>query len=97
MTPLFIPLKTAYFEQFKAGTKDTEYRMYWRSWNEKNCYAGRPVTLSKGYGKYERLSGVIESVTVCKDPQSLPGWSDCYGQSNHPAICIKIRLNRPAP
>lgn len=95
--PLFIPLKTVYFERFKAGTKDTEYRQYFGPWNEKTCYAGRPVTLSKGYGKYERLHGVIESVSIRKDVENIPGWADCYGQSNQAAICIKIKLNPPTP
>lgn len=92
LTPLFIPLKTCYFEQFSIGTKDTEYRQYLGPWNIQNCYPGRLVTLSKGYGKYARLSGIITAVTLRKDVHNIPGWADCYGQSNHPAICIKIKI-----
>jgi hypothetical protein len=56
---LFVPLYTRYFEAFKAGRKKTEFRTYGRGWNERTCLPGRRVTLSKGYGKYERMAGVI--------------------------------------
>ena len=59
MKPLFIPLKTEYFNSFVAGTKDYEIRKYGPRWNEKTCAEGRPVTLSKGYGKGHRLSGKV--------------------------------------
>jgi len=59
LVPLFIPLYTRYFEAFKRGSKKTEFRTYGPGWNERTCVAGRRVTISKGYGKYERLSGVI--------------------------------------
>ncbi len=61
--PLFIPLKTEYFNAFKDGTKKHEFRVGNR-WNEKHCTVGRKVTLSKGYGKHERLNGVITSFEV---------------------------------
>lgn len=64
--PLFIPLKTEYFNAFKDGTKTYEFRVG-AKWNERNCRVGRAVILSKGYGKNERLNGVItsfESVNV---------------------------------
>lgn len=57
--PLFIPLYTRFFEAFKRGTKKTEFRDYGPRWNERTCLSGRAVTLSKGYGKYERLSGRV--------------------------------------
>lgn len=64
--PLFIPLKTEYFNAFKEGTKKYELRVG-AKWGHKHCKVGRAVTLSKGYGKHERLNGVItsfESVNV---------------------------------
>lgn len=64
MKPPFIPLKTEYFEAFKAGTKDTEYRWHGERWNEDVYQVGRSVVLSKGYGKSERLSGVITGFEV---------------------------------
>ena len=62
--PLFIPLKTEYYEAFIAGTKNTEYRRYGRGWNEKTCEVGREVVLSKGYGKQNRRVGVIISFDI---------------------------------
>lgn len=59
MTPLFIPLKGLYFDAFASGDKTTEYRLYGKRWNEHTCPPGRPVTLSRGYGKYKRLSGQV--------------------------------------
>ena len=59
LPPLFIPLYTRFFVAFKEGRKRTEFRTYGRGWNERTCVPGRRVTLSKGYGKYERLSGII--------------------------------------
>lgn len=49
MKPLFIPLKTAYFEAFADGTKTVEYRAYGPRWNERICVPGRPATISHGY------------------------------------------------
>lgn len=48
--PLFIPLRTEWYEAFERGDKDTEYRAYGPRWNEKTCYQGRRATLAKGYG-----------------------------------------------
>lgn len=59
MKPLFVPLKTKYFEQFRDGTKREELRVYGPRWNERTCCPGRAVTLSKGYGKHARLYGRI--------------------------------------
>lgn len=91
MKPLFIPLKAEYFEAFKAGTKTTEYRVYGPRWNERTCAIGRPVVLSKGYGKAHRLTGTVagfwQSSIVSDD------WEKCYGpQGDRAAACIRIRL-----
>lgn len=59
MKTLFIPLKTEYYQKFESGEKRDELRAYGIRWNEKTCVIGRPVTLSKGYGKQNRISGVI--------------------------------------
>lgn len=58
--PLFIPLKTEFFEAFRDGSKRIEYRKYGARWNESHCRVGRTVVLSKGYSG-ERMTGVIES------------------------------------
>lgn len=59
MKPLFIPLKTKHFEAFADGRKTEELRLYGPCWNENTCKIGRAVTLSKGYGKYARMTGKI--------------------------------------
>lgn len=58
--PLFVPLKTQYYEAFANGTKTKEYR-YDARWNERTCAIGRPAVLSKGYGRYARLTGRVVS------------------------------------
>ncbi|SMB88494.1 hypothetical protein SAMN05660772_02817 [Pasteurella testudinis DSM 23072] len=63
MKALFIPLKRCWFEQFKNGHKNFEYRGYGRQWTEKHCVVGRSVTLALGYGK-TRLHGKIESFQI---------------------------------
>jgi hypothetical protein len=60
MKPFFIPLHTEHFEAFKNGSKTIEFRIYGARWNERTCTVGRVVTLSKGYGKKHRISGVVE-------------------------------------
>ena len=59
MKPLFIPLMGEYYDRFAAGTKTEELRLYGPRWNEKTCTPGRPVVLSRGYGKRSRMQGVI--------------------------------------
>ena len=59
MKPLFIPLKTEYYEAFKDGSKTEELRLYGPRWNDNTCQPGREVTISKGYGKKNRMKGVI--------------------------------------
>jgi len=58
---LFIPLCAEPYEGFAAGTKVHELREYGPRWTAEVCAIGRAVTLSKGYGKQNRLSGVIVS------------------------------------
>lgn len=90
--PLFIPLKAVYFDQFKAGTKDTEYRQSGPRWNLETCEIGRRVVLSRGYGKHHRLTGVIEGFHFDHLPARIPGFLDCY-PSGGVAACIKIKLD----
>jgi hypothetical protein len=94
MTPLFIPLKREYFEAFANGSKRHEYRIFGPRWNKQTCMTGRPVTLSCGYCKQRRLSGIIQGVQVMVNPSKLPGWIDCYGKTGKPAIIIEIEVTR---
>ncbi len=93
--PLFIPIKTEYFNAFLNGTKNTEYRKEGRMWNLGVCRTGRRVVLSKGYGKQHRLTGIIDYSWPKAFPltQQIPGWKECYGDSTATAICIQIKLD----
>ncbi|MEO1528488.1 MAG: hypothetical protein AAFX06_23945 [Planctomycetota bacterium] len=88
--PLFIPLKSQYYEAFIDGTKKTEFRKYGARWNETTCAVGRRVTISKGYGKQNRRTGVI--VSFEKRMMSSPDWIDCYGEPGI-AACITIAID----
>jgi len=90
--PLFIPLKTKYYEAFERGEKDTEYRPRNDRWNATTCRIGRPVVLARGYGKTHRLYGEIVGFSYDTVPSKLPGWTACYGNQAGDACCIKIKL-----
>lgn len=57
--PLFVPLNAKYYEAFKDGSKTEELRLYGPRWNEKTCFIGREIVLSRGYGKQNRMKGRI--------------------------------------
>lgn len=59
MKPLFIPLRTEYFEAFADGSITEELRLYGPRWNENTSVIGREVVISKDYGKYARMTGVV--------------------------------------
>ena len=93
--PLFIPLKTEYYEAFERGDKTEELRLYGHRWNFDTCYPGREVVLSKGYGKQSRMKGVIWKIkkqrgntfgsTYTKSIKAI------YGSLDVNIICISIR------
>lgn len=64
MNNLFIPLKTEFYDAFVLGIKGSEYRPFGPRWNNDTCYPGRPVTISCGYGKAKRETGIISDVAV---------------------------------
>lgn len=89
LKPLFIPLKREYYEKFKSGEKDTEYRRFGPRWNGGTCFVGRPVVLSLGYGKANRMRGVIRRFyTKVMDSAD---WLACYGSPDR-AACIQISV-----
>lgn len=94
MKPLFIPLMTKHFNAFKDGSKPTEYRLYGPRWNEKNCYPGRLATLSKGYGKKHRLSGIVrdfQRLPVHQLPEQVQrDVEEIYGPGEHDIAAIGI-------
>ncbi len=95
MKPLFIPLKREYFEQFRDGTKPNmeEYRPEGPRWNSRTCTIGRPVVLSLGYGKANRLTGKVAGYRASNEPTQTEAWKKCYGNRPGLAACIKIDLD----
>lgn len=89
---LFIPLKREHFEAFKNGTKPgmEEFRPYGPRWNEATCRVGRHVTLSMGYGRKHRLTGVVAGFRVSSEPTKSKAWKECYPDKICDAACIKI-------
>lgn len=59
MKPLFLPLKKEDYRMFQTGEKANQLRKYGPRWNEKTCTIGREIILSLGYGKQERMRGII--------------------------------------
>ena len=90
--PLFIPLKTEYYEAFLDGSKTTEYRKFGPRWNFETCKAGRRVTISKGYGKSHRRHGTITH--FCRSGLLPKAWSEVYGDHPGPVACITIELDK---
>lgn len=94
MKPLFVPLKSKYFDAFADGTKSFEYRAHGPRWNSATVRIGRRVTLSRGYGKQARLHGTISKIELRTDLENLPpGFRDCYPTATE-AIVFKIDLDR---
>lgn len=100
-TALFVPLKAEYFHDFATGLKTTEYRLYGPRWNERTCRPGRPVVLSLGYGKRNRLMGRVASFIAdyrdCLDGATMRELSALFPASTgHTKIaCIGIELEAP--
>lgn len=100
MKPLFIPLKRKYFEAFATGEKTEELRLYGPRWNEKTCVPGRSVTLSLGYGKNQRMYGVIWKFKRQHGTLFGSGYKqaikDVFGTLDIDIACISIKgLTKP--
>lgn len=94
MKPLFIPLNSAPFDAFRKGEKKVEYRSYGPRWNEQTCVVGRPVVLSRGYGKQARLTGTIRATGIITSPDTVQAYLATYGLSfTGPIIAIFIDLD----
>lgn len=93
--PLFLPLRRKYFDWFASGVKTFEFRQLGGRWTLFNCYPGREVILSLGYGRHRRLLGKIVGCQVENSDArfELPGYKDCYGPEAGPALCIFIKLS----
>lgn len=72
--PFFLPLNGEYYLKFKDGSQDCEIRPDGhRAWNEKNIYPGRPIRLSYGYGKKDRMLRTIAAVVAGPPEQAFAG------------------------
>ena len=101
MKPMFIPLKTEFYEMFESEEKNTEYRLYGPRWNEKICHVNREVIISKGYGKRNRMKGKI----TCFDKvharmlglSVMTAIEECYGYAalDKQIACITIGSLEP--
>lgn len=103
MKPLFVPLKKEYYEAFKeqlkadcsyeampTSVKTEEFRKYGRTWTEKNCIVGRPVVLSCGYGKANRMLGVVRSFRTTYDFSNA--YLQIYGSTEEPMAAVGIEV-----
>jgi len=91
--PLFIPLCAGPFDEFKAGSKQNmeEYRPEGPRWNAEVCRIGRRVVLSRGYGKKDRLQGVIVGYRQIWS-REVPNWSTYYPKKEGRVAAIKIEV-----
>ncbi|MBE2191348.1 MAG: hypothetical protein IAE63_04135 [Alphaproteobacteria bacterium] len=98
VTPLFIPLKSEHYDNYLSGKKTFEMRLYGTRWNERTCYDGRPVTLSKGYGKKNRLYGYITGFNKFDahgySKETRDQIIEIFGTLEKPIAHISIELNK---
>ncbi len=94
MKPVFIPLKRQYFEAFKSGHKKIEYRRIGGQFTLANCFPGREVTLSLGYGTRLRLRGTVIRSWVEHYEQPTGAIADCYGTEPIDILAVEILIDR---
>ncbi|NHZ48612.1 ASCH domain-containing protein [Nitratidesulfovibrio liaohensis] len=98
--PLFIPLKARHFDAFKSGEKTVEFRAWGPRWNVGTCPVGREVILSRGYGKADRLRGVVigyeEGKACTLSPQHQADVLNCYGLTDIIICAIHIEIQEAA-
>jgi hypothetical protein len=92
MKPLFVPLKSEYFDAFMAGIKTSEWRLYGPRWNERTCVPGREVILSKGYGKAHRLTGIVLGTTQHRIDDPQHPFNRVYGERAKGAVALEIKI-----
>lgn len=94
MKPLFIPLKAEYFDAFRDGSKDTEFRKFGARWNERTCMVVGLWFSPAGYGKSQRLNGIVSGFEVVP-AKSFGGLQreamrSLYGSLEFDIACIGI-------
>jgi hypothetical protein len=88
--PLFVPLLGKWFDAFADGSKQWEHRLMRRQWNVDQVRVGRRVTLSRGYGRFNRLHGVI--VEVQTHEACTMGDLEIYRDVSPDALMIAFRI-----
>lgn len=93
MKPLFIPLRSCYFDAFADGSKTVEWRPYGPRWNDKTVWPGRPVTLSRGYSG-ARLRGCV--ISMDRVPRHVAPKGVCALYPTAEYFCaIHVSVHRP--
>jgi hypothetical protein len=92
-TPLFVLLRTAFFNAFAAGHKRVEFHPYGPRWNERTCAVGRRVVLRHGHSG-RRLHGHVSDLYVSTKPKRSAEWRVCYGDTGPLSVaCIVIAIH----
>ena len=94
MNPIFIPLKGEYYNAFKNGHKRIEYRRVGRQFTQANCFPGREVTLSLGYGTRNRMKGTVVRSWIEHHDRPTGPIADCYGTETVNILAIEILVER---
>lgn len=88
--PAFIPLTRKWFEAFERGEKTVEYRPNIPRWHHRHFYLGRAVTLSLGYGKQRRITGIVTGWRIV-GPEANPAIREVYLTGDE-FVAISIQL-----
>jgi len=96
LNPLFVLLKTEYYEAFADGSKCEVLHRYGARWNENTCLLGRHVVLSKGYGKQHRMIGRVSKFKrqygTTFDSANKAAILAVFGTLHIEIACISIEL-----
>lgn len=87
--PLFVPLKSKYFDAFGNGTKRYEYRPYGKRWNADTLLIGRKVILSRGYSGDRILAEIVDWT---KTKRLLKQFIECYADKHDTMVSIELRI-----
>lgn len=74
-SPFYCFLASGPYAAYGARRKTIEIRNLNKHYSVKHIRPGRPLVLSKGYGKHDRMMGVIGRVVAVRDWWALPRWA----------------------
>ncbi len=61
---IFLPLKSVFFNAFLSRTKSYELRGIRAQFTPDNIVTGKSIIVSRGYSKFQRMTGTIGKVRV---------------------------------